>query len=152
MDVVNLTIAFAALALSAAVAWSTFTQRRRTERSAHVTAYFHHLGYHAEVAVDGTPIGKAGYHLVIWNQGPAVARDIGLRIYDRSGHQLALLACPDDEFPLSAIDVAGRYPIPWISTQDRNPRERQYRVTLTWTDGNGTQHKDLPLRRGKTHT
>lgn len=147
---VSLTIAFAALLVSVLVAWSNLRRQRRDERTAKVTAYFHHLGYYAQIARDDVEIGRAGYHLVIWNQGPAAARNVSLRIYDRTGQELPLLACSPEEFPLSVIDSSGRYPIPWVAPPEGNPRERQYQVTLTWTDENGHQRKELPLRRGRT--
>ena len=97
-----------------------------------------------------------GYNLVIWNQGPANARDVQFEVRRPGGQAVRLVSVEDDELPLARIDRGGKYPIQFAPDLEEffdfnhHPMIRRFDVLLRWTDDNGQQHKLVPLRRGQT--
>jgi hypothetical protein len=150
IDWLGALFAGAALVLSALVAHDSYRSRGRASRTANVTAYFHRVSEFARVvATDGTS-WRAGYHLVVWNQGPSAATGIRVDIRDAKGDPVPLADFAPDELPLPRLDPAGRYPIPWLPTGEEQRAQRRFEVTVTWSDGNGTHEHVVPLRRGQT--
>jgi hypothetical protein len=114
-----------------------------------MTAYFQRNVVPAKVLLADGEMRLAGYHLVLWNRGPAQARQVGLRAYDASGEVLDLLDIAPDEFPLDALDAGARYPIPWAIADIKVQNRRRFSCTLEWTDPRGFRTTTLPLRRGQ---
>lgn len=144
-EVWSLIVAVLAFVLSGYVAWVQLRERRR----ANLTAYFHRTREYAQVRLADETIVKAGYHVVLWNQGPAVAHDIEAEFRDIHGRALTLLDSADGEFPLKRLDSAVRYPIPWVVTP-RVEGMRRATAVLRWRDGSGSHSAEIPLRRGET--
>jgi hypothetical protein len=148
-DWANVSVASAAFVISAATAWTSYRHRQEDVRRADVTVYFHWLTEFAEIKLaDGTEL-PAGYHVVIWNRGPASAEDVGLIVRDDVGHELTFLDVASGEFPLKRMDSGGKYPIPWLLSDKAAQDRRRFNAELTWKDGNGPQHHSVPLRRGQ---
>jgi hypothetical protein len=104
-------IAALALVVSMATAIETYLYRRRQLHGAQVTAYFH---WNQELSRVDLPNGetiRVGYNLVLWNQGPATARDVRVEVRTPSGDAVQLAALEANEFPLRRLDAGGRYPI-----------------------------------------
>ncbi|BAJ26905.1 MULTISPECIES: hypothetical protein [Kitasatospora] len=144
-------IALAALALSAATAYQQHRSRGRESRAAEVTAYFHRTAEFARVKLPDGTIREAGYHLVIWNRGPAPATAVRIELAAAEGDPVELADLGPDEFPLPRIDRDGRYPLPWLPTGADHRGDRRFTVRLHWQDGNGPQERLLPLRKGQTN-
>ncbi|MET7620004.1 hypothetical protein [Streptomyces sp. NPDC005408] len=144
-------IAVCALALSAVTAYTQHRSRKNEILAARVTVYFHRTSDFAKVKLPDGTLRQAGYHLVIWNHGPASAEDVEFEVHDIEGGTVALADCLDNEFPLKRLDVAGRYPIPWLPVADAHRGARRFTVRLRWRDGNGGQERVLPVRRGETN-
>lgn len=138
------------LFLSITVAVSQHRFQTRSNKTASVTAYFHRTKDWTHVTLNDGTEAKAGYHLVLWNQGPASAEDLELLVCDGRGTHLTLVDSPAEEFPLKRLDAGGRYPIPWI-VEPRRPGIRRVIATLRWQDGRGPQERQIPLRRGETN-
>jgi hypothetical protein len=96
-----------------------------------------------------------GYNLVIWNQGPAPARDVHVEVRLARGEAVRLASLEEDELPLARIDSAGKYPVQFAPDldeffeADNHPIVRRFDILLRWTDGNGRHEKLVPLRRGQ---
>jgi hypothetical protein len=88
------------------------------------------------------------YNLVLWNRGPASAKDISLRARSPSGDELRLLDLAEVEFPLSRLDAGARYPIPWLLSEHQSGR--LFICDLSWIDGSGPRSSSTLLRRGET--
>ncbi|WP_437028512.1 hypothetical protein [Streptomyces sp. enrichment culture] len=144
-------IALCALALSAVTAYVQHRTRKRETLAADVTAYFHRTSDFAKIKLPDGTIRQAGYHLVIWNHGPASAERVHLAVKDVEGDTVELADCPPDEFPLDRLDQGARYPVPWLPLADAHRGARRFTVHLRWQDGNGTQERLLPMRRGQTN-
>lgn len=150
-DWIGTSIALCALGLSAVTAYMQHRNRREEILAARVTVYFHRTSDFAKVKLPDGTLRQAGYHLVIWNHGPATAENVRFEVTDTSGGRVVLADSPDDEFPLGRLDVAGRYPIPWLPVADAHRGARRFTVRLRWRDGNGEQEHVLPVRRGETN-
>ncbi|MFC8221760.1 hypothetical protein ACFUTY_26745 [Streptomyces sp. NPDC057362] len=148
----SMVIALCALGLSAVTAYIQHRTRKKEIFTARVTAYFHRTSEFAKVRLPDGTLRQAGYHLVIWNQGPATADSVELLVKDPAGDTVALADCSDNEFPLARLDVSGRYPIPWLPTTDKHRGARRFTVVLRWQDRNGKHERVLPLRRGETNS
>lgn len=149
-------IAGVALVVSVLTAVAALAARRRDQRTASLTAYFHWNQQLARTNPKDPSVG-AGYNLVIWNQGPASATDVELTVHTPEGELVELATVEQGEFPLRRIDNAGRYPVQFApaSAEHCNSDERivrRFHVRLTWTDGNGRHRHELPLRRGQVRT
>ncbi|MFD7403359.1 hypothetical protein ACFV7R_11935 [Streptomyces sp. NPDC059866] len=149
---ISTVIALSALGLSAVTAYTQHRNRKKEILAARVTAYFHRTSEFAKIKLPDGTLRQAGYHLVIWNHGPAPAENVELEVKDREGVGVTLADCPDDEFPLERIDASGRYPVPWLPTADAHRGARRFTVVLRWQDGNGRQERVLPIRRGETNS
>ncbi|MGW4803515.1 hypothetical protein [Kitasatospora sp. NPDC004272] len=143
-------IALAALLLSAVTAYRQHRLRGRQERAAEVTAYFHRTAEFAKVKLPDETVREAGYHLVVWNRGPAPATAVRVELAAADGDPVQLADLAPDEFPLARIDRDGRYPLPWLPVGTVHRGERRFTVRLRWEDGNGPQERLLPLRKGQT--
>lgn len=150
-DWIGTAIALCALGLSGLTAWFQHRNRRRETLAAQVTAYFHRTSDFAKIRLPDGSLRQAGYHLVIWNHGPAPAEHVELVINDIEGGTVELADCPEGEFPLARLDAAGRYPVPWLPVHDVHRGSRRFTVHLRWRDGNGKQERVLPVRRGETN-
>lgn len=148
-------IAALALVVSMATAIETYLYRRRQLHGAQVTAYFH---WNQELSRVDLPNGetiRVGYNLVLWNQGPATARDVRVEVRTPSGDAVQLAALEANEFPLRRLDAGGRYPIQFAPVSadfrsgDKRPVVRRFDVLLAWADGNGRHEHVVPLRRGQ---
>ncbi|MFJ3924419.1 hypothetical protein [Streptomyces sp. NPDC090022] len=145
-------IALAALVLSAITAYVQHRNRKREVLEAQVTAYFHRTSDFAKIKLPDGSIRQAGYHLVIWNHGPAPAERVGIVVKDTEGGGVVELAdSPPEEFPIARLDKDGRYPVPWLPVASAHRGARRFTVHLSWHDGNGEQERLLPLRRGQTN-
>ncbi|MFD5329096.1 hypothetical protein [Streptomyces sp. NPDC127092] len=144
-------IALCALVLSAVTAYAQHRARTRETLGAEVTAYFHRTSDFAKIKLADGSIRRAGYHLVIWNQGPASAEQVHVSVEDVAGGVVELADSPADEFPLLRLDRGARYPVPWLPLADAHRGNRRFVVQMRWQDGNGTQERVLPLRRGETN-
>lgn len=144
-------IALAALALSATTAYQQYRSRRRENRAAEVTAYFHRTERFARVKLPDGTVREAGYHLVLWNRGPAPATAVRVELAAADGSPVELADLGADEFPLARIDRDGRYPLPWLPVGDEHRGARRFAVRLRWQDDNGPQERLLPLRKGQTN-
>jgi hypothetical protein len=141
-------IAGASLVLSAAAVVWQYRYRRDHDRRADVTVAFHWLTSSAAVVLPGREPIYAGYHLVIANRGPAVARNVGLAVEEPGGTALKLLDIADDELPLAILDAGSRYPIPWV-VEPFTRHARRFTARLTRDDADGHQKRVVPLRRGQ---
>ncbi|MBB4714562.1 hypothetical protein [Streptomyces luteogriseus] len=144
-------IALCALGLSSVTAFAQHHNRKKEILAARVTAYFHRTSAFAKIRLPDGTLRQAGYHLVIWNQGPASAEHVEVEVRDPEGVTVTLADCLDGEFPLERLDVSGRYPIPWLPTADMHRGARRFIVVLRWRDGNGRHERVLPIRRGETN-
>ncbi|MFD3945477.1 hypothetical protein [Streptomyces sp. NPDC058579] len=144
-------IALCALVLSGITAYVQHRARKRETLGAEVTAYFHRTSDFAKIKLADGTVRQAGYHLVIWNQGPAPARAVHVQVKDVDGGVVELADSPADEFPLVRLDKGARYPVPWLPMSDAHRGSRRFAVHLRWTDGNGAQERMLPMRRGQTN-
>ena len=144
-------IALCAFVLSVITAYVQHHTRKRETLTADVTAYFHRTSEFAKIKLPDGTIRQAGYHLVIWNHGPASAEHVHVAVKDAEGGTVELADTPLDEFPLRRLDKGGRYPVPWLPVADAHRGARRFAVHLRWQDGNGTQERLLPLRRGQTN-
>jgi hypothetical protein len=144
-------IALAALVVSLATASLTWWERWASRRRADVTAFLHWLPAKAAVAVGGSTV-SVGYHLVLWNRGPARAADVSVEIQQfgsGTGQAVELTDAQEGELPLSGLEPGARYPIPWALGRDglQFAHERRFEAVLTWSDSRRrTLH--IPLRRG----
>lgn len=155
-DWVNTIIAGAALAVSVVTAGISFLRNRRHSRTANVTAYFHWNQEKSRVDLPDRTI-KVGYNLVIWNQGPATARDLDIEVRrPNGGAPVRLASVEEGEFPLSRLDSGVRYPLqfapdmPEFYEYSKYPTPRRFDLIIRWTDDNGRHERLIPLRRGKT--
>ena len=148
MEELSALIAGAALMVSIVVAYQSYRWRVIDGHRAEVTAYFHRNREFARVRVEGDEV-RSGYSLVLWNRGPAEACRVNARFTDADGMPLRLVALVPDEFPITRLPSAARYPTPWI-VEPQSPR--MVWCELTWVDKNGDQRMRLPLRRGETST
>ncbi|MEV7614355.1 hypothetical protein [Streptomyces sp. NPDC089799] len=144
-------IALCALALSAVTAYVQHRARKREKLAAEVTAYFHRTSEFAKIKLPDGSVRQAGYHLVVWNHGPGAAEQVRLEVKDTGGGAVELADSPPDEFPLVRLDKGARYPVPWLPVADTHRGARRFTVHLHWKDGNGTQERVLPMRRGQTN-
>jgi hypothetical protein len=144
-------IALCALVLSAITAYVQHRARKRETLAAEVTAYFHRTSDFAKIKLPDGSVRQAGYHLVIWNQGPASAEHVHVTVRDVEGGAVELADSPSDEFPLMRLDRGTRYPVPWLPVSDAHRGTRRFAVHLRWQDGNGRQERVLPIRRGQTN-
>ncbi|GGM90631.1 hypothetical protein ACFFX1_37305 [Dactylosporangium sucinum] len=152
---VSAVIAGLALAVATATFVAARLEKRQESRTARLTAYFHWNREKSRVDLPDRKI-HVGYNLVIWNQGPAMARDIRLEVRrPRDSKIINLASVDEDEFPLSIIDRDGRYPVQFAPeleeffNSNEHPIVRRFEVTLRWTDGRGEQERIVPLRRGQ---
>ena len=149
-DWVSVAIAFLALCIAAGVAIDNYQHRRRRAQQADVTVYFHWLSDLAPIELSSGEVIDTGYHLVLWNRGPAPAQNVDLEIFDPKGVPLRLLACDDDEFPIPLLESGVKYPIPWlVDAPAAAHRARRFHAKLTWTDDRGPRRRVIPLRRGQ---
>lgn len=144
-------IALSALIVSVATAIFTLSWRWISLRRADVTAFLHWLPARAYIQVDGSEV-SVGYHLIVWNRGPARARLVDVEVHFNDGEKpevLRLTDIADGEFPLEQLDPGARYPIPWALGEDGLARadERRFVLTLTWTDSRRRRLR-VPIRRG----
>ncbi|MFK4544652.1 hypothetical protein RKD29_004248 [Streptomyces tendae] len=149
---ISTVIALCALGLSGVTAYTQHRNRKRDTLAARVTAYFHRTSEFAKIKLPDGTLRQAGYHLVIWNHGPAPAEHVELVIKDVEGNAVTLADCLAEEFPLERIDASGRYPIPWLPVADTHRGARRFTVVLRWRDGMGRQERVLPIRRGETNS
>jgi hypothetical protein len=154
MDLSNW-IALGALVVSAATAGYAWHQGRTAARRADVTAFLNWLPARAYINVGGSEV-SVGYHLVLWNRGPARARDVDVVVRSpgtAAGADLRLTDIRPDELPLSHLDAGARYPIPWALGADglAMKDERRFVIHLSWTDSR-RQVVEIPVRRGNTGT
>lgn len=149
---ISTVIALCALGVSAVTAYAQHRSRKQEILAARVTAYFHRTSEFAKVKLPDGTLRQAGYHLVIWNHGPASAENVELEVKDTEGGAVTLADCLDGEFPLERIDASGRYPIPWLPVADTHRGARRFSVVLRWRDGIGRQERVLPIRRGETNS
>lgn len=149
LDDMNLAIACAALALSITTAAIAYWVNLKAARTADITAYFYRVDQFAKVRLPDGTTRDAGYHLIIWNRGPAPAQAVSLEMTRPGGESLAIVDVDSDEFPLSRLDSGGRYPIPWVLESKQLHAGRRFTAKLSWRDGNGAHSRELPLRRGQ---
>jgi hypothetical protein len=146
----NFGIAVAALAVSAWTATTNHIRRYREIRHAEVTVYFTWLTKAATVRpAAGGDEHRAWYHVVICNRGPAIAQQVDLKVLDSRGKEVVFVDSPKGEFPLKRLDAGARYPIPWALGDGSQEKARRFEAKVSWTDGNGRQTRELPLRRGQ---
>src|SRR5690242_2115228 len=146
-------IALAALVVSVGTAAATLWQRHRAQRRADVTAFLHWLPARAPIRIGDGSV-SVGYHLVLWNRGPARARDVDVSVLfvaDGSEEVLPLTDTTPDEFPLTLLESGARYPVPWALGQDGLARadERRFVLLLSWRDSRSRTLR-IPIRRGNT--
>lgn len=144
-------ISLSALLVSLGTAGVAFWQRRVSQRRADVSAFLHWLPAKAHIRV-GVDEVSVGYHLVIWNRGPARASDLDVKVHFMDGmaeEHLRLTDVADGEFPLAHLDPGARYPIPWALGDDGLARkdERRLVLSLSWNDSSHHALR-IPLRRG----
>jgi hypothetical protein len=154
-DWLSTIVATFALLISILTAAATFFESRRTSRTADLTAYFHRNLPAARVDLPDRRI-KAGYNLVIWNQGPATASKVDFDVRRPGQGPAPLATIEPGELPVARIDGGGKYPVQFVPDlaefydQENNPLLRRFDVVLRWEDGNGRHEKLIPLRRGQT--
>jgi hypothetical protein len=144
-------IALAALLVSVATAVLTVSWRLISLRRADVTAFLHWLPARTYIQTDSGEV-SVGYHLILWNRGPARARKVSVRVAFMDGARpeaLRLTDVREGELPLPQLDAGARYPIPWALGSDGLARadERRFILTLSWTDSR-PRTLSLPIRRG----
>ncbi|RJS47416.1 hypothetical protein [Nocardioides cavernaquae] len=145
-------IALSALIVSVGTAIFTLSWRWISLRRADVTAFLHWLPARAYISVDGCDDVSVGYHLVLWNRGPARARLVDVEVHFMDGEEAETLRLTDvapGELPLAQLDPGARYPIPWALGEDGLARsdERRFVLTLSWTDSR-SRSVQVPIRRG----
>ena len=144
-------IALAALLVSVATAVLTMSWRLVSLRRADVTAFLHWLPARTYIETDGGEV-SVGYHLILWNRGPARAKRVNVKVQFMDGDRpeaLRLTDVREGELPLERLDPGARYPIPWALGADGLARaeERRFVLTLSWTDSTSRTLR-LPIRRG----
>lgn len=143
-------IALAALTVSVTTAVYAWRRGLAAARRADVTAFLNWLPARAYLKVGESDI-TVGYHLVLWNRGPARATNVSVSVHtaEHPHKHVRLTDVRADEFPLSSLDPGARYPIPWALGEDglESKDERRFLLKLTWSDS--TDHAiEIPIRRG----
>lgn len=144
-------IALSALLVSVATAVLTLSWRLISLRRADVTAFLRWLPARTYIQTGSGEV-SVGYHLVLWNRGPARARRVSVKVQFMDGDRpetLRLTDLGEGELPLAQLDPGARYPIPWALGADGLARaeDRRFVLTLTWTDSR-QRTLQLPIRRG----
>lgn len=151
-EIIAAGISGAALIISAITAFLTWRWRITDRRRADVTVYFQRNDVPAKVLLPSGEMRAAGYHLVLWNRGPAIANKINFRAFDTKGCELTLLDVSEEELPLERLDSSVRYPIPWALEDIKKQNERRFKCELSWRDRVGSHIVVVPLRRGQIHS